>query len=422
MPGTVQGHMQRPLRGELLGELHNDLRRSLLDHAPILGMVDYAFGRKSPAWAEASAKSVTFIVTEDCQLRCRYCYLHGKNRDGRMDFDIARRTVDYLMRERKLFDEPSVIWEFIGGEPFIEIELIDMISDYIKRRMYEVGHPLFDSYRFNFSTNGILYDDPRVQRYIEKNRSHVSVGITIDGTKRKHDLQRVYPDGRGSYADVVRNVPLWLAQFPDAGTKVTVAHDDLPYIYESVLHLWELGIPTVNINVVFEDVWQEGDDELLEGQMVAIADYVLQNGLASRVNASLFSDFIGRPLDCARDNQNWCGAGKMLAVDHRGDFYACVRFAPFSMADKKARSIGDCFEGVDRNRLRPFLALDRRSQSPRECMDCEVASGCAWCQGLNFEAAESDTIYQRAVFICRMHKARVRANRYYWERQERLSS
>jgi uncharacterized protein len=381
--------------------------------------VPYRFGSPPRSWGEAVAKNVTFIVTEDCQLRCRYCYLHGKNRDHRMSFEVAAQTVDYLLRERELFPESAVIWDFIGGEPFLEIDLINQVSDYIKRRMYEESHPWFNNYRFSFSTNGILYSDPRVQHYIEKNKTHLSIGITIDGTKKKHDLQRVYADGHGSYDDVVRNVPLWLAQFPGSGSKVTVAHDDLPYICESVLHLWELGICNVYINVVFEDVWADGDDEILEAQLVALADHVLRYRLFEKANATFFSDFIGRPLE-RNDNVNWCGAGKMLGVDSDGNFYPCIRFAPYSMAKRKARVIGNCRDGIDMNRLRPFLLLDRLTQSPPQCVDCEIASGCAWCQGLNYDEAETDTIFQRAVFICKMHKARVRANQYYWERYHAL--
>ena len=127
----------------------------------------------------------------------------------------------------------------------MEIELIDEISDYIKRRLFEEDHPWFNSYRFSFSTNGILYDDPCVQRYIQKNRTHISVGITIDGTKEKHDLQRVYPDGSGSYDDVVKNIPLWQSQFPNTATKATVSSRDIPYIKESILHLWSLGIKRI---------------------------------------------------------------------------------------------------------------------------------------------------------------------------------
>ena len=39
----------------------------------------YTLGKAHPAWQEARAKTVTMIVTENCQLRCRYCYLVGKN-------------------------------------------------------------------------------------------------------------------------------------------------------------------------------------------------------------------------------------------------------------------------------------------------------------------------------------------------------
>ena len=73
-------------------------------------------------------------------------------------------------------------------------------------------------------------------------------------------------------------------------------------------------------------------------------------------------------------------------------------------------------DGIDQNKLRPFLTLDRVTQSKEECLNCEVASGCAWCQGENYDAALTNTIYQRSTAICKMHKARVRANNYYWNK------
>jgi uncharacterized protein len=379
-------------------------------------------GKVHRAWQEARAKTVTMIVTENCQLRCRYCYLVGKNKSRRMDFGVARRTVDCLLKDRELFNEKSVIMDFMGGEPFLEIDLIDQICDYMKLRMYETEHPWFESYRFSFATNGILYGDKAVQRYLRKNSSHLSIGISIDGTRRKHDLQRVYPDGHGSYDDVVRSVPLWLEQFPGAATKVTIGHDDLPLIEESVLHLWELGIKEVHINCVFEDVWQDGDDDILEDQLRRLADRIIERRLYLDHRCSMFQETVGRFLDPARDTQNWCGAGKMLAVDGEGNFYPCVRFAGFSLQKRKARIIGNCFDGIDANKLRPFLALDRWTQSPSECMECEVNGGCAWCQGANYDFGPTDTIYQRATYICKMHKARVRANKYYWERFNKIKA
>lgn len=40
-------------------------------------------------WEEGIAREITFIVTKDCQLACKYCYLVGKNGGERMDFELA---------------------------------------------------------------------------------------------------------------------------------------------------------------------------------------------------------------------------------------------------------------------------------------------------------------------------------------------
>ncbi len=372
---------------------------------------------ENPDWQSGIAKSITFIVTKDCQLACKYCYLVGKNINERMSFDTAKKAIDYILSREDEFREESVIWDFIGGEPFLEIDLIDKVCDYLKTEMYRLSHHWFNSYRFSFSTNGINYHEKKVQDFIKKNHSHLSVGVTIDGTELKHDLNRVYKhSGKGSYKDVVKNIPLWIKQFPNEGTKVTISSADIPYIKESVLHLYSLGIKEVNINVVFEDVWKDGDDKLFENQLIELADAIIDGGYYKDYACSFYSEHIGKPMDIKLENQNWCGAGKMLSVDAAGNFYPCTRFAQYSLRSKKAVIIGNIHDGIDKNKLRPFLTLDRLTQSPQKCLDCEVASGCAWCQGENYDAAETPTIYQRATAICLMHKARVRANNYYWNK------
>ena len=391
--------------------------------------MDKDIKKKADSWRKDNSKTITFIVTKDCQLACKYCYLVGKNTKERMTWEVAKEAIDYILDRENEFNEESVIWDFIGGEPFLEIELIDKICDYLKMEMYRRNHHWFDSYRFSFSTNGINYHTEKVQRFIEKNRNHLSIGITIDGTKRKHDLNRIWKtpemeqgiqpkpeEEKGSYEDVVKNIPLWLEQFPGASTKVTISSPDIPYIKESVLHLYALGIKEVNINCVFEDVWKEGDDVAFEEQLTELADAIIDMDLYRDHACSFFAEHIGKPMDRERDNQNWCGAGKMLAIDAAGNFYPCTRFAAYSLRSKPAWIIGNIHDGIDQNKLRPFLTLDRTTQSTEECISCEVASGCAWCQGENYDAAQTHTVFQRSTAICQMHKARVRANNYYWNK------
>lgn len=374
--------------------------------------------KEEEQWHHGQAKSITFIVTKDCQLACKYCYLVGKNSKERMPYEIAKQAVDYILDNKEISGTAdSVVWDFIGGEPFLEIDLINHICDYIKTEMFKKNHPWFNSYRFSFSTNGINYNTPKVQNYIKKNRSHLSIAITIDGSKKKHDLNRVYKStNRGSYNDVVKNIPLWLNEFPEVGTKVTISSADIPYIKDSVLHLYSLGIHIVNINCVFEDIWHSGDDILYENQLIDLANVIIDEGWYHDYYCSFFRENIGKPLDPDYDNQNWCGAGKMLSIDAAGNFYPCTRFAAYSLRSKKPIIIGNVRDGIDQNKLRPFLTLDRMTQSPEKCRNCEVASGCAWCQGENYDAADTPTIYQRATAICKMHKARVRANNYYWNK------
>lgn len=367
-------------------------------------------------------KTITFIVTKDCQLACKYCYLVGKNNKERMSFDTARKAVDYILSNPRLFPEEGVFFDFIGGEPFLEIDLIERICDYITTELYRLKHPWLDNHLFVFTTNGINYATEKVQRFINKYKGHLSITITIDGTKKKHDMNRVYKDSSsGSYDDVVRNIPLWLSQFPGISTKVTVSSQDIPYITESVEHIYGLGIREIHINCVFEDVWADSDETRLEEELIKLADRLIDSGMYRDLNCSFFDASIGKPLDPVKDNNNWCGAGRMLSVDAAGNFYPCTRFAAYSLRAKKPIIIGDIDNGIDTNKLRPFLALDRITQSPQKCIDCDIASGCAWCQGENYDAADTDTIYQRSTAICKMHKARVRANNYYFNRLAALS-
>ena len=381
-------------------------------------------GDSSREWKDGRYKDITFIVTKDCQLACKYCYLVGKNANERMSWETAKKAVDFVLAND--FDDDfaseNVVFNFIGGEPFLEIDLIDRICEYLKEQMYLLNHRWFNSYMFSITTNGINYNDPKVQKFIHNNIQRLSVTITIDGTERKHNLNRVWKDkdddglkGRGSYDAVVGNIPLWLDEFPDASTKVTISSADLPYVCESVLHLFSLGIYTVHINCVFENVWQEGDDVLLEKQMMLLADKMIENRLFDDYDCSLFNQEIGHPLSINND-RNWCGAGLMLAIDASGNLYPCTRFVKYALRDKLPRIIGNLDNGIDRNLLRPFQNLSRSIQSTKECIECEVASGCAWCQGENYDCSASGTIFQRSTAICKMHKARVRANNYYWSK------
>lgn len=382
-------------------------------------MEDYLMGDALKPWKGGVSQSITFVITQDCNLRCKYCYMTSKNNDNVMPFQVGKSAIDYFLNNSELFVADAVVLEFIGGEPLLEIDLIDQLTDYFKLRAYELNHKWFTMFRVSISTNGILYSTDKVQKFIKKNQGKLSIGISIDGTKEKNDLQRVYPDGRGTYDDIVKNIKLWKRQFPGATTKVTIGHDDLPYIKESIIHLWKLGLNEIPANVVFENVWEDGDDIIFYNQLRELADYIIDNNMWMEYNTSLFTQGIGYPLTKEELGKNSCGTGSMIAVDANGNFYPCIRFMDYSLNNQKGYVTGNIYGGINREKIRPFYYLNVENQSDEECIKCDVASGCQWCTGYNYDESGEGTIFKRNKFICKMHKARVKANNYLWSRLTR---
>ena len=109
------------------------------------------------------SRTVTFQVCDECNLSCKYCYQINKGK-RRMSFDIAKQFIDLLLSGEKGFSEyinpeisPAIVLEFIGGESFLEVDLIDKIVDYFRERTIELMHPWATNYCISICSNGVLY-------------------------------------------------------------------------------------------------------------------------------------------------------------------------------------------------------------------------------------------------------------------------
>lgn len=359
-----------------------------------------------------SKRRIVFIVTQDCQLRCNYCYLVGKNQTGKMTWEKAKKIVDFLMSLP--VEENEAIFDFIGGEPLLEIDLIHRVCDYLDEKMEEHHHPWQNNSSFRITTNGLTYSTEKVQKYVEKYKDRLEIQISLDGTKKKHDLNRVFANGKGSYDVLLPNVKLWIEQFKErAKPFMVISHNDLPYLSESIIHLISLGLSDIFVSLVVEDVWEDGDDVIFEKELMTIADYLINNRLWNIVTVSPFRKEIG-----ASETSNHiypCG-NLMYVFDADGNIYTCVRFAGYSLRSKTPRIVGNIVSGIDTNKLRPLLAYDRESSYQPKCLDCEIGSCCRWCPAENYDSSESGTIFQRTTTVCKLHKANVRVKNYYWNR------
>lgn len=359
-----------------------------------------------------SKRRVVFIVTQECQLRCNYCYLVGKNSNGKMTWESAKQIADFLMSLPVSEDE--VIFDFIGGEPLLEIDLISRISDYLVNQMEKLNHQWKHNYSFRLTTNGLSYSSPKVQAYVLKYLNNLSVQISIDGTKRKHDLNRVFPNGDGSYDKLLPNVLLWKKQFGNrARSFMVISHEDLIFLSESVLHLISLGISDIYVSLVVEDVWMYGDDIIFERELMIIADYIIDNRLWNSLKISLFRKELGVP---ETDEHIYPCGNPMYVFDAKGNIFTCVRFVEYSLRNKRQRIIGNVNSGIDFNKIRPFRSFDRESCYPDKCLKCEYGSCCRWCPAENYDSSGTGTIFERTTTVCSLHKVNTKVKNYFWNK------
>jgi radical SAM peptide maturase (CXXX-repeat target family)/CXXX repeat peptide maturase len=367
-------------------------------------------------------QEISFTVTEKCNLNCSYCYLPKKNSDNEMTFEVAKRALDYFLNNSDFFSAPQVLLNFIGGEPLLNISLMDEITDYFKIETYKRNHRWFGNYKLSFTTNGTEIHNPQAIKYIEKNRMCLYPAISLDGVEEKHNNARKYKNGRGSYNDVLKNSIKLLELLPYTTVKATFGAGDLKFFKESVLHFLDIGFPIHNIhaNVAYEDIFSEGDDLEFEKQLKDLADHLIENNICTSQNCgNIFSKSIGLPYTVEHLTKNWCNAGYGIIVGTDGTFYPCIRFQEMAFKDpQRARKMGNIDEGINFDILRPFRVLTLKNCSPKRCLECSIASGCQMCTGHAVSESKGATIFSRPTYICKMHKARVNANEYFWKKIE----
>lgn len=369
--------------------------------------------------------NITFQVTDDCNLNCSYCYQINKGHH-KMPLSIAKQFIDLLFENNEqakqyidIDHSAGVILDFIGGEPFLEVELIDQIIEYFQQVAILKQHIWARNWRINISTNGTLYFTDAVQKFINKYNKRLSLGITVDGNKQLHDSCRKFPNGEGSYDlasaaayDYMYNLKRQL------GSKITFSIENIQYVADAIKDFIKFGYTNIHANCVFEKGWELEHAKIFYNQLKDIADYFIANDLEEKIYFSLFNsnNFVPLPITQAT---NWCGGnGKMLTVDYNGDIFPCIRYTKTSLGENiKPIIIGNVKTGIlttdeEKKLVYDLKMINRINQSTQECIECPIAQGCAYCQAYNYQ--DSGVFNHRATYTCIMHKATALANAYYW--------
>ena len=366
-----------------------------------------------------ACREVTFQITNACNLRCDYCYECNKSSEN-MSLETGKKICDLILKE---IDKPEgflgrktlrgLILEFIGGEPLLCPDLIDGIMSYFLPRLYMIRPELVPFVRISLTTNGQNYFDSKVQKFLKKYESIISLTVSIDGIKELHDAHRVTIDGKGSFDKAI-------AAFEDAKargwsySKMTFVPQSFPYIADSIKFLISESIQDIFCNYAYEPYYNQKDAEEFYYQMKEVSDYLFDNNL---------KDIYISCLDMLADGKssmegNYCGGtGNMLSFDMKGRAFPCLRYHPTCLGEELSSTVqlGDyngLYQTEAQCKARDCLnCITYKSQSEQKCIDCPVSSNCGWCSANNLQMTGS--VNKRVTNICWAHKGRVLAGYYY---------
>lgn len=134
-----------------------------------------------------------------CNLRCRYCFYCdvAENRNTLSYGIMEPQTVDALLRQSFAYATGPITFSFQGGEP--TMAGLRYFADFCDKI------PLYNTsslpVQLALQTNGYILDDDWCT-FLAEHR--FLVGVSLDGTARLHDANRVNAAGEGTFS-VVRD-------------------------------------------------------------------------------------------------------------------------------------------------------------------------------------------------------------------------
>lgn len=144
--------------------------------------------------------SIIYLLTaDDCNFRCRYCFVEGNipvnYSFSNMDITIAKQAIDLFGRCVSHNKEQKVI--IYGGEPLLNNKTVEFAISYLRTKEIE---GTFNNLEITVVTNGSLISEKMADFFYDNN---IICPVSIDGPRHIHNEMRIYPNGTGTFDDVL---------------------------------------------------------------------------------------------------------------------------------------------------------------------------------------------------------------------------
>ena len=318
-------------------------------------------------------RSVYITTNVACNLRCVYCYEKDKNSLESFDLDQAKNTLASSLCKKS---GNETIIHFHGGEPFLSYLKIRQLCEWAWKQNFP------ENFTFFATTNGTLVHG-EIQDWLKKNRHRIILGLSLDGTREMHNLNR------SNSFDLI-DLDFFAKMWPQQGVKMTISPLTIGNLSDGIIFMHQIGFENIFANLAELVDWS--DSNLLfmyQRELSKLSNFYSEHPNVKK--CSLFN--VSFPGLLRNDEHKWCGAGtEMEAIDVDGSSHPCQLFFE-SVCGKEKSELAKKIDFSDPNQ---YNSVD--------CCNCPVYKICPTCYGSNFIARGN--IASRDMAMCEYTKIR----------------
>lgn len=330
-------------------------------------------------------------LTEDCNFRCKYCYLtdvydYTRNRtSAKLELETGVKALDLFFEilkpiAKKIPGKLAGV-TFYGGEPLLMYSTIKKLIDYAKTHS---PTPLL----FNITSNGYILNDEMMDFFVA---NKINIAISLDGNKENHDRNRVLVNGKGTFDVVYKNIKRFQEKYPDYDRlNLLSVYDFKTDLEANVRFFEEEKLPRIvflnsvsNLNTNYYDRFSDEEIKAYNQQKDKLSGkYIDSRKRRKPISEYIRVFYVGPSMVILRpklDNvrpfiapfTGTCIPGMKINVRTDGTLDICERV-------NKTFPIGHVDTGLDYTAIKKLLNL-YNSTITKECDNCTLNKNCTLC-------------------------------------------
>lgn len=308
-------------------------------------------------------KEYFFYLTNNCNLNCKYCFENKFNEkncgESKIDFNI----IEKIVKERANDKYGKTIIGFFGGEPMLHKDIIEKTVNLCNELQKTHEH----KFAYTITTNATMIDEKFAEFFKNEN---INVGISIDGIKEVHDLNRVDYSENGSFDVACQGAKYCIDKNVTCAAMVTVTINNVNMLSESVEFLVDFGFKKIILNLNYEDPWNDEYISILKSEYEKISEYYYDCFSKKKFFVLMPLDNKIRSYIKSLECTDGCSMDRIV-VSVDGTYFPCTQYVY-----KKEYSIGNYNDGLDFKKQ--YKIFHKRIDSEVPCVKCALKTRCIY--------------------------------------------